>query len=57
MRLKDDATTRDHCHECNNGILEAMVAAIGNSKPAVRLTGGSVMTDPRYRIYSTETVA
>lgn len=34
MRLKDDdATTPDHCDECNNGILETKVATIGSSKP------------------------
>ncbi|CAH2089667.1 unnamed protein product [Euphydryas editha] len=29
---KGDATTADHCDECNNGILEMMVATIGKHK-------------------------
>ncbi|KPJ09599.1 hypothetical protein RR48_13233 [Papilio machaon] len=32
MRLKSDATMADHCDECNNGILEMMVATIDDHK-------------------------
>lgn len=32
MRLKSDATMADHCDECNNGILEMMVATIDGRK-------------------------
>ncbi|PZC83144.1 hypothetical protein B5X24_HaOG208617 [Helicoverpa armigera] len=33
MRLKDDdATTPDHCDECNNGILQTKVATIDGRK-------------------------
>jgi hypothetical protein len=51
MRLKDDATTRDHCRECNNGILGAMVATIDSYKALQALTRAiRLMTDGCYII-------
>lgn len=50
MRLKDDdATTPDHCDECNNGILETKVATIGGSKAEL-----SAATRRRSRHYDTQ---
>lgn len=35
MRQKGDASTTDHCDECNNGIHETKVATIACRKPVV----------------------
>lgn len=51
MRLKDDATMRDHCHEYNNGILRTMVATIDNHKAVQPLTRAIRLPTDRGQIY------
>lgn len=52
MRLKDDdATTSDHCDECNNGILQTKVATIDGRKAELSGDAAAVMTLDRYEQY------
>ena len=52
MRLKDDdATTPDHCDECNNGILQTKVATIDGRKAELSGDVAAVMTLDRYEQY------